>query len=122
MRQRGGDPTLGRKLYTLSQAGIPSPNVQLLQQARTGGEAKWLSLLTLDTTALAIVAEGIASESDIATARSSLIDATKDPQTVLGGPNVPGLVTTPGVAEKVGDLEECRLSQRRRRRESRPSP
>ena len=89
VRHRGGDPTLGRKLYAyFLEAGIPSPSVQLRQQARTSGEAKSLSLLTLDTTANAIVAEGIASESDIATARASLIDATKDPRTVFGGPRI----------------------------------
>ena len=89
VRRRGGDPTLGRKLYAyFLEAGIPSPRVQLLQQARTSGEAKSLFLLTLDTTANAIVAEGIASESDVATARASLVGATNDPQTVLGGPRI----------------------------------
>jgi len=88
-RRRGGDPAFGRELYAcFLEVGIPNPSVQLLQHARFGGEAKSLSLLTLDATADLIVAEGIASESEVATARASLADATKDPQTVLGRPRI----------------------------------
>jgi SAM-dependent methyltransferase len=88
-RRRGGDPAFGRKLYAcFLEAGIPNPSVQLLQHARITGEAKSLSLLTLDATADAIVAGGIASESEVASARTSLDEATKDPQTVLGGPRI----------------------------------
>ena len=89
LESHGGDPMVGRKLfgYFLS-VGIPSPNMRLVQRASADGEAKTLPLLTIEATADAMVAEGIASDDEIDAARASLVEFTNDPGTVVVGPRV----------------------------------
>jgi ubiquinone/menaquinone biosynthesis C-methylase UbiE len=86
---RGGDPTVGRKLFGyFLEAGIPRPSMRLLQRAEFDGEAKTLPLSTLEATAEAVVAEGIASADQVDAALTSLREFTKDPGTVVGDPRV----------------------------------
>jgi 2-polyprenyl-3-methyl-5-hydroxy-6-metoxy-1,4-benzoquinol methylase len=87
LERHGGDPEVGRKLYSyFLAAGIPNPSIRLSQRADADGEAKTLPLLTMDATAAAIVAEGIASDEELNAARASLEQFTNDPGTVISAP------------------------------------
>ncbi len=87
LESHGGDPAVGRKLYSyFLAAGIPDPKIRLAQRADADGEAKTIPLLTMDATAAAIVAEGIASEDELNAARASLEEFTNDPETIIGTP------------------------------------
>jgi SAM-dependent methyltransferase len=89
LERHGGDPAIGRKLYGyFLEAGILNPNMRLVQRVDLDGEAKTLPLLTIDATADAIIAEGIASEDELQAARASLEEFTNDLATVVGGPRV----------------------------------
>jgi hypothetical protein len=66
LERHGGDAAIGRKLYRhFLEATIPDPSVRLVQRADTTGEAKTLSLSTLEATADAIVEEGLASIDEV---------------------------------------------------------
>jgi len=89
LESHGGDPAIGRKLFEyFLTVGIPSPSLRLVQRATTEGEAKTLPMLTIEATADAIDAEGIATEDEVNAARASLMEFTNDPQTVVVGPHV----------------------------------
>jgi hypothetical protein len=72
----GGDPTVGRRLHRLRQA------------SHLVGEAKTLPLISLDATAEALVAGGLAGEDDVRAAREDLATFTADPRTLIGGPRI----------------------------------
>jgi ubiquinone/menaquinone biosynthesis C-methylase UbiE len=85
----GGDAAIGRKLYRyFREASIPDPNLRLAQRADANGEAKTLSLSTLEATADAIVEEGLASIEEVAAAIADLAAFTADRTTVVGDPRV----------------------------------
>jgi hypothetical protein len=89
LERRGGDAASGRKLYRhFLEAGIPDPNLRLVQRADTVGEAKTLSLSTLQATAEAIVEEGLASSDQVNAAIADLAAFTADPGTVVGDPRI----------------------------------
>lgn len=101
LERRGGDPLLGRKLYRyFSEAGIPDPHLDVAQLAQTSGEAKTLALLTLEATADPVVAEGVASETEVTAAIASLTSFTADPSTVLGSPRVFQVWATRPIGER----------------------
>jgi len=86
--RRGGDHATGRKLYrSFLAAGIPQPEVRLVQPVHRG-EAKALAWTTLDATADAIISEGIATKDQITAALESLRRFTDDPSTLICGPRV----------------------------------
>ena len=86
---RGGDPLLGRKLNRyFSAAGIPDPHLDVVQLVHTSGDPKTLPLLTLEATADAVLAEGVASEEEVTAAVTSLTSFTTDPGTVVGSPRI----------------------------------
>jgi SAM-dependent methyltransferase len=85
---RGGDHAIGRKLHRLFlAAGIPAPQVRLVQPVHDG-EAKLLAWSTLETTADAILADGLATPDQISAALASLRAFTDDPRTLICGPRV----------------------------------
>jgi ubiquinone/menaquinone biosynthesis C-methylase UbiE len=89
LERHGGDPAIGRKLHEyFLAAGISRPSMRLVQRANADGEGKTVPLLTMDATADAIVAEGIASEDEVRAARASLSEFTDDPSTVIGSPRI----------------------------------
>jgi ubiquinone/menaquinone biosynthesis C-methylase UbiE len=89
IQRRGGDHAMGRKLYgCLLAAGIPDPQVAVVQPVSTEGEAKTLPWSTLEATAEAIVSEHVASADEVAVALSSLQQFTADPRTLISGPRV----------------------------------
>jgi SAM-dependent methyltransferase len=89
LRAHGGDPLIGRKLPGyFAEAGIPTPELNLVQRVERTGEGKMMSYLTLEATADAIVKNGLANEDEVKTALVSLLTYTQDPQTVIGDPRV----------------------------------
>ena len=89
LQQRGGDAAIGRKLYRyFLDAGIPDPTLRLVQRADAIGEAKTLSLSTLQATAEAIVEEGLASTDEVSAAIDDLAAFTADEGTVVGDPRI----------------------------------
>ena len=85
----GGDHATGRKLYAyFAQAGIPAPEVNLVQRLHTADEGKMLALSTLDATADAILAEGVATPDEVTAAMASLAQFTGDAATLIGGPRI----------------------------------
>ena len=85
----GGDPAIGRKLYGyFSAAGIPRPELTLVQDAYASGEGKTLAHSTLEATAESLIDAGLASPDVVAAALASLARFTEDPDTVVGDPRI----------------------------------
>ena len=85
---RGGDHAIGRKLHRyFLAAGIPAPEVTLVQPIHEG-EAKLLAWSTLEATADAILADGLATPDQLRAALDSLRAFTGDPHTLICGPRV----------------------------------
>ena len=108
LQRYGGDAIVGRKLYgCFLEAGIPQPSLRLVQRVDASGEAKTLSLSTLEATAEAMVNEKLASVEDVNAAIASLAAFTSDPTTLVGDPRVfqlgraDRLKSTPDVASPV---------------------
>ena len=89
IRRRGGDHATGRKLYHyFLEAGIPSPQVALVQSVFVSGESKELAWSTLDATSEAILSEGVATSDELAAALVSLRQFTDDDTTLIARPRV----------------------------------
>lgn len=89
IRRRGGDHATGRKLYHyFLDAGIPTPQVALVQSVFASGEGKELAWSTLDATSEAILAEGVATPGELAAALASLRQFTDDETTLIARPRV----------------------------------
>jgi ubiquinone/menaquinone biosynthesis C-methylase UbiE len=89
LERYGGDAASGRKLYgCFLEAGIPQPSLRLVQRVDADGEAKTLSLSTLEATAEAIVRAKLASLEDVNAAIASLAAFTSDPTSLVGDPRV----------------------------------
>ena len=89
IRRRGGDHASGRKLYRyFLDAGIPTPQVALVQSVVISGEGKELAWSTLDATSEAILAEGVATSDELAAALASLRQFTDDETTLIARPRV----------------------------------
>jgi ubiquinone/menaquinone biosynthesis C-methylase UbiE len=89
LERRGGDPLTGRKLHRYFRgAGIPEPDVAVVQRVDRIGEAKTLPYSTVDATADAIVGEGVATAAEVQTALESLAEFGADPHSLCGSPRV----------------------------------
>jgi ubiquinone/menaquinone biosynthesis C-methylase UbiE len=89
LQRRGGDHAIGRKLYGyFLAAGIPHPQVALVQSLWTEGEEKTLAWSTLEASADAIVSEGIASQDEVSEALATLQRFSANPDTLICGPRV----------------------------------
>ena len=89
LRRHGGDPLVGRKLLSLFlSADIPTPELSLAQTVTREGDAKTLPCLTVEATADAMVAAGVATADEIAAALADLQSFTADPTTVVGSPRL----------------------------------
>jgi ubiquinone/menaquinone biosynthesis C-methylase UbiE len=87
--QRGGDATAGRKLHRyFAEAGIPAPQMTVVQRVHVDGEAKSLAIWTLEATFEACRAEGLASAQEIAAAVRSLATFTAQPGTLISQPRL----------------------------------
>ena len=89
LRRRGGDPTLGRKLYALFiEAGLDAPSLTVVQGVNVAGAGKWMAHSTLAATAESIVADGVASRDAVTQALADLAEFSSDPNTVVGEPRI----------------------------------
>jgi ubiquinone/menaquinone biosynthesis C-methylase UbiE len=89
LRLRGGDPSIGPKLYRyFLEAGIPRPQLRLIQRADFSGEGKTMAHSTLVATAEAIIAEHLATEAEVDAAVEDLARFTTDPTTLIGEPRI----------------------------------
>jgi SAM-dependent methyltransferase len=89
LERHGGDPLSGRKLHRrFTEAGIPTPDLDVVQRVHRTGEAKTLPYSTIDATADAIVREGIASADEVAAALASLQEFAVDPRYLSGSPRL----------------------------------
>jgi ubiquinone/menaquinone biosynthesis C-methylase UbiE len=89
LSSQGGDPHLGRKLYSLFlEAGIGRPEVKLVQRADTAESGKAMSAWTLAATAEAILDQNLATSDDIDSALAQLRAYVSDPGTLVGDPRI----------------------------------
>jgi ubiquinone/menaquinone biosynthesis C-methylase UbiE len=89
VRRRGGDHATGRKLYAyFLEAGIPTPQVALVQSVSVTGESKEMAWLTLNAIGESILSEGVATSEELAAALASLRVFTDDATTLICHPRV----------------------------------
>jgi ubiquinone/menaquinone biosynthesis C-methylase UbiE len=89
LARRGGDPSVGRKLFALAEAArLPAGNLSAALPIWRDQEEKMLPLSTLEATAAAIESEKVASRQAIDAAISRLRGFSLNPTSVIGGPSV----------------------------------
>jgi ubiquinone/menaquinone biosynthesis C-methylase UbiE len=89
LRASGGDPLMGRKLHrAFVAAGIPTPEVTVVQRADRTGEPKTLPYSTIATTAEAIVREGVATPTELDQALAGLLALARDDESLCGSPRI----------------------------------
>jgi SAM-dependent methyltransferase len=89
LERNGGDPLSGRKLHRrFTEAGIPAPDVAVVQRIDRTSEARMMPHSTIEATAEAIIREGIASADEVRAALSSLKDFASDPRFLCGSPRL----------------------------------
>jgi ubiquinone/menaquinone biosynthesis C-methylase UbiE len=89
LERHGGDPLMGRKLHRyFTDAGIPEPSVGVVQNVHRTGEAKMLPHSTVEATAEAIVAEGVATAEQLREALDGLAELGADTHSLCGSPRV----------------------------------
>jgi hypothetical protein len=89
LERNGGDWSTSRKLFGyVIAAGAPTPDLRLVQRVATTGEEKRLMLTTLEATADATIAAGLASEDEVSSARASLAAFTDDDRTFVAEPRI----------------------------------
>ncbi|MCI4329677.1 MAG: class I SAM-dependent methyltransferase [Thermoplasmata archaeon] len=89
IRAGGGDPTLGRKLPRFfREAGISEPQFTVVQPAHRGSVRYSLPVSTLEATRESILASGLATPEEIATALEQLTKFTSDPNSMISGPRI----------------------------------
>ncbi len=83
----GGDATVGRKLSRyFAEAGIPEPEMRLVQNFGASADLKALAVSTLEGSAGAIVAAGLASGDEVAAAIADLRAFADTAGTLIGEP------------------------------------
>ncbi len=89
LRCHGGDPESGRKLVSrFAAAGIPDPQISIVQRAYLNDEGKQIPYLTVEATAEAMIAANIATAFEIDEAASRLRDLSTDPSVLFGMPRI----------------------------------
>ncbi len=89
VERRGGDPIAGRKMFRrFLEAGIPRPEIRLVQRVDSAGDAKTLAVLTLQATAEAIVDEGLATAKEVDAILAGLEAFVADPETLVAQPRI----------------------------------
>lgn len=89
LRRHGGDPQSGRKLASrFVEAGIPQPEIRMIQRVYLTGEAKQLPLLTVEATADAMMAAGVATREEITAAKAELGQLGNDSSVLFAMPRI----------------------------------
>jgi SAM-dependent methyltransferase len=87
--RRGGDPNIGPKLPgMLHQAGADGVQVNVVQPTHLDGEGKFMAAVTMEKIAGAVIAEGLATDADVAEVITGLYAAAGDRATVMSLPRV----------------------------------
>jgi ubiquinone/menaquinone biosynthesis C-methylase UbiE len=87
--KRGGDANVGRRLFGYVRSlGASDVNLSATLHPFSFGEKKTLLLSTLEFTSAAMVAEGLASEAEVAAAHESMSRHVDDPNTIHAGPSL----------------------------------
>lgn len=87
LRASGGDPLSGRRLLgRFRDAGVPTPDVAVVQLLNLTGEGKLLPYFTVEGTASTMVQRGIATEQEIEAALVSLREMAEDETSLCGSP------------------------------------
>jgi ubiquinone/menaquinone biosynthesis C-methylase UbiE len=89
LRRYGGDPLSGRRLHArFRAAGIPDPQLDLVQNVHLTGEGKLMPYLTIARTASRIVGSGVATQSEVDVALAQLADLANDTTSTVGSPRL----------------------------------
>jgi SAM-dependent methyltransferase len=89
LRRYGGDPLSGRKLPArFAAAGIPPPQIRVVQRVGLTGDGKTMPMLTVQATAAAMLEAGIATEQEIAAAVDQLRVFADDDSALHGSPRL----------------------------------
>ncbi|MGC2626663.1 MAG: methyltransferase domain-containing protein [Candidatus Udaeobacter sp.] len=89
LRRRGGDSNIGPKLPAmLRRAGIKGIELNVVQPAHIHGEGKLMAPITMSRIADALVAEGLAAESEVQQILTELNHIAADSETVISLPRV----------------------------------
>ena len=87
--RRGGDPNIGPRLPELvKQGGFEAVGISVVQPIAMEGEAKVLTPLTMENIAGAVLADGLASQTEIDDLVRELYEFAANPNTVAGTPRV----------------------------------
>jgi predicted O-methyltransferase YrrM len=87
--RKGGDPNIGPKLPgMLRQAGADEVQVNVVQPTHLEGEGKFMAAVTMEKIAGAVIAEGLATDADVAQVITGLHAAAADRATVMSLPRV----------------------------------
>jgi ubiquinone/menaquinone biosynthesis C-methylase UbiE len=89
VQRRGGDPNIGPKLPAmLRRAGIQRVELNVIQPAHIHGEGKLMAPLTMLRISDALIAEGLATESEVQRILTELNHAAADSETVISLPRI----------------------------------
>ncbi len=89
MNKRGGDPDIGRKLPRMFlAAGVSEVGLHAVQPMSLVGEAKHINPVTLSAIGPAVLADGLATEDELAQIESELEEFANDPATLVAAPRV----------------------------------
>lgn len=83
--RRGGDPDIGPKLpLLLIDGGFERVDLHITQPMSTHGDAKLINPLTMENIAPAVLADGLASEQELADVIDELYAFAANPRTIAG--------------------------------------
>jgi SAM-dependent methyltransferase len=89
VRRRGGNADIGPQLpMFLREAGLRDVGVRVVQPVAFEGDANRVHHLTLERIAPAVVAEGVATEAEVAEVSAGLRAFTDDPTTLISLPRI----------------------------------
>ncbi|MFL6505588.1 MAG: methyltransferase domain-containing protein [Candidatus Udaeobacter sp.] len=89
VQRRGGDSNIGPKLpLLLRQAGIDRVELNVVQPTHIRGEGKMMAPITMSRIADALMAEGLASESEVRHILTGLHRVAADSETVISLPRI----------------------------------
>jgi ubiquinone/menaquinone biosynthesis C-methylase UbiE len=89
VQRRGGDASIGPRLPSLLvAAGFENIQMNVVQPAGMTGEVKVIAALTMENIADAVIAEGLASQAEIAGIVGELYEFARSPHSVLSLPRI----------------------------------
>jgi len=89
VRRRGGDANIGPRLARfLIDAGLVDVHIRIVQPAAMVGDVKLIAGLTMESTADAVIAEGLASKSEVEALVDRLYALADDTETLVSLPRI----------------------------------